>query len=188
VLRITLPIATPRLVLRPFSTADLDDVWAYQRQPEVARHLMWEPRDRRQSQQSVDQMVREDRLVEEGDCLTLAVVWPATGTVVGQVELVWLSREHRQGEIGYVFNPQHQGQGLATEAAVEMLRIGFEEFDLHRIIGRCSAQNTASARLLARLGMRQEAHFIQNVLVKGEWKEELVYAMLQDEWRSKQNG
>jgi RimJ/RimL family protein N-acetyltransferase len=103
------------------------------------------------------------------------------------VELVWLSREHRQGEVGFVFNPEYQGKGLATEAATELLRLGFEHFDLHRIIGRCNARNEASARLLERLGMRREAHFRGNVLFKGEWKEELVYAMLQREWRAKQS-
>ncbi|GAB2927011.1 GNAT family protein [Micromonospora polyrhachis] len=183
-LRISQPIATARLILRPFASADLDDVWAYQKLPEVAHHMLWPARTRDQSERAVDQMVTEDALAGEGDCLSLAVVWPDVGRVVGQVELVWLSQEHRQGELGYVFNPRYRGRGLATEAAAEMLRLGFGELDLHRIVGRCSAQNSASARLLERLGMRREAHFIHNVRLKGEWKEELVYAMLQQEWRS----
>ncbi|GAB3143495.1 GNAT family protein [Micromonospora sonneratiae] len=186
-LRISHPVATSRLILRPFTAADLDDVWAYQKLPEVARHMLWPARTRDQSERAVDQMVTEDNIAGEGDCLSLAVVWPDAGRVVGQVELVWLSREHRQGELGYVFNPQYQGKGLATEAAAEMLRLGFEALGLHRIVGRCSAQNSASARLLARLGMRQEAHFVHNVRLKGEWKEELVYAMLQHEWRSNES-
>ncbi|MEV4759411.1 GNAT family N-acetyltransferase [Micromonospora sp. NPDC049559] len=181
--RPTTPIVTSRLLLRPFTVDDVDDVWAYQRQPEVARFMAWEPRDRERSARSVEQMTGEDVLAREGDCLTLAVVWPETGTVVGQVELVWLSEEHRQGEIGYVFSPRYQGRGLATEAATELLRMGFREFGLHRIIARCSARNEASARLMERLGMRREAHFVHNARHKGEWKEELVYAMLEHEFR-----
>jgi RimJ/RimL family protein N-acetyltransferase len=130
-------------------------------------------------------MVRESELTNEGDCLSLAVVWPEVGRVVGQVELVWLSKQHRQGEVGFIFNPQYQGKGLATEAATEVLRLGFDQLDLHRIIGRCAAQNDNSARLLKRLGMRQEAHFVHNAVFKGGWREELVYAMLQHEWRAR---
>jgi len=63
-----------------------------------------------------------------------------------------------------------------------MLRLGFDELGLHRIIGRCDARNTASARLMERLGMRQEAHFRENERFKGEWGDELIYAMLAREW------
>ena len=63
-----------------------------------------------------------------------------------------------------------------------MLRLGFEELGLHRIIGRCDGRNEASARLMAKLGMRHEAHFVRNEIVKGEWTDEVVYAMLGEEW------
>jgi RimJ/RimL family protein N-acetyltransferase len=183
VLRPTFPMTTARLLLRPFTMADLEDVWAYQRRADVARFMSWEPRSRQQSRAAVDQMARETGLAVDGDCLSLAVVWPDTGRVVGQVELVWHSSQHRQGEVGYVFNPEFQGKGLATEAARAVLRWGFEDFDLHRIVGRCNARNAASAALLERLGMRREAHFIETALVKGEWRDEYVYALLQREWR-----
>ena len=65
-----------------------------------------------------------------------------------------------------------------------MLRLGFEELDLHRIVGRLDARNTASARVLERLGMRLEAHLRENEFVKGEWVSELIYAVLAGEWRS----
>ena len=53
---------------------------------------------------------------------------------------------------------------------------------LHRVIGRLEARNVASARVLEKLGMRREAHFIENEWVKGEWQSEYVYAMLAEEW------
>jgi RimJ/RimL family protein N-acetyltransferase len=170
-------------MLRPFTMADLDSTWEYQRLPEVAEHMLWEPRDLAQVRVAVERMVKEDRLVHEGDCLSLAVVERERGVLVGQVELVWLGDRHGQGEIGYVLNPRHQGAGLATEAVREVLRLGFEGLRLHRIVGRCSAANTASAALLERVGMRREAHFRQNTLVKNAWRDEYVYAMLRGEYR-----
>ncbi|MBB4893641.1 RimJ/RimL family protein N-acetyltransferase [Streptomyces olivoverticillatus] len=187
-LRITEPLSTERLLLRPFTSEDVEDVWAYQRRPVVARYMRWEPRDRRQSQEAVDQMAGEVQLAEEGDCLSLAVVSPDHGKVIGQVELVWLGEEDRQGEIGCVFNPDYQGKGLATEAASAALRLGFDELGLHRIIGRCHAGNSASARLMERMGMRREAHFIDTGIFKGAWREDYVYAMLRHEWRARRAG
>jgi RimJ/RimL family protein N-acetyltransferase len=63
-----------------------------------------------------------------------------------------------------------------------MLRLGFDELGLHRIVGRLDARNTASARILEKLGMRREARLVDNERVKGEWATELVYAMLESEW------
>jgi RimJ/RimL family protein N-acetyltransferase len=175
-------IVTDRLVLRPFRMADLDDVWAYQRLPEVGRHMLWAARTLEQSRESVTRMVAENSLEKDGDYLTLAVTVAGADTVVGHVELGLISAEHRQGEIGYVFHPAYQGKGYATEATREMVRLGFEEMGLHRIVARCSVHNTASAELMKRLGMRQEAHFVECRKVNGEWREELVYAMLRREW------
>ncbi len=181
-----LPLTTERLVLRPFTAGDLDDVWSYQRLPEVVEHMLAEPRTREQSRSSVEAMVRETSLTREGDCLALAMFRPDSGTVVGHVELVWRSEPSRQGELGYVLHPDHQGRGLATEAARALLRWGFEDFGLHRIYGRCNARNAASAALLERLGMRREAHHLGNAMVKGIWRDEFVYAMLRSEWREQQ--
>jgi RimJ/RimL family protein N-acetyltransferase len=69
-----------------------------------------------------------------------------------------------------------------TEAATALLRLGFGELGLHRLTAKCSARNAASARLMERLGMRREGHLVGTRLVKGEWRDELVYAMLADEW------
>jgi RimJ/RimL family protein N-acetyltransferase len=101
------------------------------------------------------------------------------------VSLERASREHQQGEVGYVLHPDHQGHGFATEAATVMLRLGFEILGFHRIVGRLDARNEASARVLERLGMRREAHLRENEFIKGEWCDELVYAMLASEWRAR---
>jgi RimJ/RimL family protein N-acetyltransferase len=176
------PIETTRLSLRPLVPGDLDDVHAYYARPEVTRYLYWDARDRDESLEALERYSRLTAIDGEWDGLVLAVVPRDVGRVVGEVSLQWSSEEHQQGEIGFVFNPDHQGRGFAGEAALAMLRLGFEELGLHRISGRCDARNLASARLMERLGMRREAHLVENELVKGEWTDELVYAMLEQEW------
>jgi RimJ/RimL family protein N-acetyltransferase len=66
-----------------------------------------------------------------------------------------------------------------------MLNIGFEIFHFHRIYARCDPRNTGSWKVMERLGMRKEAHLIHNEIFKGEWGDELIYAILENEWRTK---
>jgi RimJ/RimL family protein N-acetyltransferase len=176
------PIRTARLLLRPYAPGDLEALFDIQSRPAVTRYLLHDVRDRGEVAQVLEQKIAASALTEEGSHLTLAVLLPGTGTLIGDVALFWLSREHRAGEIGYVFHPGHGGQGYATEAARVVLGLGFGDFGLHRIVGRLDARNTASARVLERLGMRREAHFVQNEFIKGEWTDEVVYALLDDEW------
>jgi RimJ/RimL family protein N-acetyltransferase len=126
---------------------------------------------------------RRTSLEAEGDVLQLAIVPRDVGVVVGDVSLCWRSRAHRQGELGFVLHPDHHGRGYAREASRAVLELAFEGLGVHRVEGRCDARNVASAALMQRLGMRREAHLRENELFKGEWGDELVYAILAAEWR-----
>ncbi|WP_433857684.1 GNAT family N-acetyltransferase [Streptomyces kronopolitis] len=179
------PLRTERLDLRPVTPGDLAAIHAYQRLPEVCRYLYWGPLDEAGSRASVAAKTTRTTLRESGDVLQLAVVVRASGVLAGDVTFVWKSREHRQGGIGYVFHPDHAGHGYATEASRALLRLGFEELGLHRIQAELDWRNTASARLLERLGMRREGHLRENEFLDGEWADEVVYAMLAREWRAR---
>jgi RimJ/RimL family protein N-acetyltransferase len=181
VLRPEYPIRTKRLALRPFTRDDLDAVHAYQSDPDVMRYLYAEVAlDRYATRRALDAKIGHGTLTEAGQSLILAVEHEST--VVGEVVLKWLNRQHQRGEVGFVLNPAHHRHGYATEAAEAMLFLAFDGLGLHRVIGRCDGRNTASARVLERLGMRREAHFVQNELFKGEWSDELIYAVLASEF------
>ncbi|RKT87416.1 Protein N-acetyltransferase, RimJ/RimL family [Saccharopolyspora antimicrobica] len=180
-IEITSPIRTARLVLRPFTERDEDDMLEFESRPDVARYLLNEPRTPEDNAKELAVRLKQHALREEGDTLLLAI--ELGGKVVGYTLLIWLSRPDQQGEFGYVLHPDHHGKGYASEAAAEMLRIGFEELGLHRIIGRCDPRNAASAGLMERLGMRREGHFLESQFFKGEWGGEYRYALLAEEWR-----
>lgn len=181
-LRPTFPIETDRLRLRPYRMDDLDALHAIQSDASVVRYLYREVRTRDAVRDELALRIRQDAIAAEGDKLILALERRDTAAVVGDVTLVWISREHRQGEIGFVLHPDHHGQGFAREGGEVLLGLGFEGLGLHRIIGRCDGRNTASTRVMEKLGMRREAHFRQNERVKGAWTDEIVYALLSDEW------
>ena len=88
-----------------------------------------------------------------------------------------------EADIGYELSLDYWGQGFATEAAGAMVEFGFRDLGLHRISSWCIAGNTASARVLERLGFRQEGRLRQNEYFKGRWWDTLLYALLADEWR-----
>jgi RimJ/RimL family protein N-acetyltransferase len=178
------PLETERLVLRPFGSGDLDALFSYRSRADVAQYLMWEPEDHEQVEASLDRKLLSTRFDAEGDVLALAIELRATGDLIGDVILAFVSQEHRVAEIGYIVHPDHHGHGYATEACRAILRLAFEELGIHRVIGSLEAGNVASARVLEKLGMRREAHFVENEFVKGEWQSELVYAILEREWLS----
>ena len=170
-----LPIETARLRLRRLVPGDLAALHAIHSREDVTRWLYWDPRNQDEVRTSLDAHIR--RPFDEGVVLAIDLEGELIGTANVAVG------EHRQGEVGFMLHPDHQGHGYATEAGEAMLELGFETYDLHRIVGRLEPRNTASARVLERLGMRKEAHLIENEWVKGAWQSEAVYAILAREWR-----
>jgi RimJ/RimL family protein N-acetyltransferase len=119
----------------------------------------------------------------ETECLTLAAVEQESDRLAGTLTFFLRSGEHQHGEIGFMFHPEFQGRGLAAGGARVVLRLGFGVVRLPRIFGHCDGHNLPSARLMERLGMRQEAKLIQNEWVKGEWTADWIYPILDEEWR-----
>jgi RimJ/RimL family protein N-acetyltransferase len=176
------PVRSARLLLRPLTTADADDLVEYRSIPEVCRYVPFEPQDSAEVLARIGGVWRRQTLDQEGDSITLGAELMGAGKVIGDVLLRWLSAEHSCGEIGYAFNPAYSGRGFAAEAAHAGLHLAFDEMGLHRVIARIDARNSASARLASRLGMRQEAHLRENEWFKGEWTDELDFALLAPEW------
>jgi RimJ/RimL family protein N-acetyltransferase len=185
VLRPDFPLVSERLLLRPFEDRDFDALHVMQSDPAVARFLYWDARSADEVRAQLERIKPMNRIDETSDSLRLAALRRDSGELVGDYSLRLASREHRQGEIGFITHPAHQGLGFATEGSLVLLRLGFEVLGLHRIFGSCDALNTASARVMERLGMRREAHFRESEIFKGSWGDELIYAMLAAEWRAR---
>ncbi|HEX5900293.1 MAG TPA: GNAT family protein [Solirubrobacteraceae bacterium] len=178
-----MPIETERLRLRPLHEDDLGALHAIQSREDVCRWLYWGPRSQDEVREALERQIAGLR-ERPAEGVNLAVEPVATGGLVGHVSLSVGPPEHRQGEIGFLLHPDHQGRGYATEAAEAMLALAFDTYGLHRVVGRLEPRNVASARVLEKLGMRREAHLIENEWVKDEWQSELVYAVLAREWRA----
>jgi RimJ/RimL family protein N-acetyltransferase len=176
-------LETPRLILRPFQESDLEAFAAYRSDPQVARYQGWEaPYTLEQAAAFIREM-QSTRPGAPGAWYQIAIERKSTPGLIGDCAFHILANEPRQAEIGFSLSSAFQGQGYATEAVRRLLDYLFGELDLQRVSAICDAENTASARLLERVGMRREGHFIENIWFKGAWGSEYAYAILQKEWK-----
>jgi RimJ/RimL family protein N-acetyltransferase len=176
---------TPRLTLRRWELSDLDDLAPIYASEDVARYLYWSVRDRAETLAKLKSCIMRPVEVVDENVLPVAAVLNESGRVVGDFILRWTNDEHRQGEIGGSLHPDYHGRGLAVEVYRELLAIGFEQFSLHRIVGRCDARNVASIRALEKVGLVREAHLVENEFVKGEWTDEVVLAIRRSQWQAR---
>jgi RimJ/RimL family protein N-acetyltransferase len=177
-----LPVLTSRLELRAFRTEDLEPLLAFHGDPEAVRFVPYAPRNRPTMATVLDGKVLSTSLSDVGDKLELAVTLRSEQTLIGDLLLALRSVEHETLEVGYIFSPAWTGRGYATEAVRALLDLAFAELGARRVIARVDARNTASLALLDRLGLRREAHLVENEWFKGELSDEIDYGLLAREW------
>lgn len=178
-----LPIETSHLRLRPFERGDCEAVARYHTLPTVQRYVERPTRYAEDVALAVEVMRKQVELHRPGDALTLAMTRKGDFVLVGQVSLKWSDATSGQGEVRFVIDPAHSGQGYLTEALMAMFDLAFTHFRVHRLMVRCDGRSHHSAKLMQKLGMRLEAHYREHALFQGEWDEELHFALLDREWR-----
>ena len=176
------PVCTSRLVLRTMTVDDVDDIHSYQSREDVCRYLQFEPRTRDEVAEKVAKYSTALALSGDGDYWQLAIERASDpGRVIGDVYFTIKSAADAAGEIGWTLHPDHTGAGYMTEAASAVLGIAFDDLGLHRVRAVLDARNDASIALCKRLGMREEAYFVEDLWFKGEWADTAIYAILDRE-------
>ncbi len=174
-------LETARLRLRHFSEADLPTFLAYRNDPEIARYQSWETITAGQARALISEQLHLHPGTP-GTWFQFAIALKTTDDLIGDCMLHVRADDPQQGEIGYTLAREEQGRGYATEAIRAVLTYAFETLDLHRVIATVDCRNTPSIRLLERVGMRREGHFLQDAWYKGEWCDDYLYALLHVEW------
>jgi RimJ/RimL family protein N-acetyltransferase len=176
-------LESERLRIRRFQDSDLDPFWNYRNDPEVARYQGWGvPYTREKAKDFIVEM-KAKRPSMQGEWFQAAVEEKNSGEMLGDVAFYPKKRES-QAYIGYTIARPYWRKGYGREAARCLLVYLFSELDLHRVIAVTDVKNIASFRMLEHLGFRREAHFIENLIFKGNWASEYYYAMLKREWES----
>ncbi len=167
-------------MLRPATAADADAMFAYRSMPQVARWMTQLPTDA--------EAWRADIGRRHPYALMILLDREPIGDLFLKTEDAWAQAEVRDratdvcAEIGWCLAPAHEGHGYATEAVRELLTIAFDGLGLRRVFANCFADNDPSWRLMERLGMRREAHTVQDTLGRdGTWYDGLMYALRAEE-------
>ncbi len=178
-------LITPRLRLREFSELDFQafremdaraELHTYERElPGVA-----ETRD------TLNSLLR-DALEAPRTNYRLAITIRPNDTVKGIVKLARQWEAIREWEVGWAVHPDEWGKGYASEAAWYLMDWGFKELSIHRTVAFCHSSNTASVRVMEKLGMQQDGKLRETRWLHGEWWDEYVYAVLDKDWLGKKD-
>lgn len=177
-------IETPRLRLRPLSEQDLPAFLGYRNDPEVAHWQSFTPPYPQSAAEALFGDCDASLPLATGGWRQIAIARREDDALLGDCA-VCLSADGRQAETGITLATSQQGHGYAQEAFRALFDWLFAVQGLHRIHASCDPANIASARLLRRLGMRQEAHLRQSLWFKGGWADDLVFAILAEEWAAR---
>jgi RimJ/RimL family protein N-acetyltransferase len=174
-------LPTARLILRDFRKNDWEAVHEYGADLEVVRYMPWGPNTEADTKEFIERSLASQR-EEPRTKFEFAVTLAESGRLIGGAGIRVSAPADRGGDMGYCLHPDFWGQGYATEAAAAIVGFGFGKLGLHRVFATCDTGNAASARVLEKVGMRREAHFRRDSIIRGEWRDSYLYAVLEDEW------
>lgn len=178
------PLETERLILRKLMKSDFAAVHSYASCAENTNYMLWGPNSEEQTSAFIDKAIAE---AEEVSCMNYhyAVEMKDTGVLIGACSM---EISNDEAEIGWILHRDYWKQGFGTEMSKELLRFGFEEMNLHRIVAYCDSDNVGSYRMMEKIGMRREGLFIESRpahrLCAKKYSDELAYAILKDEWET----
>lgn len=174
-------IVTDRLKIAGLGRNDAEAMYQYRSDPEVCRYQNWVP-DSMEEVETFISGLSEIAFDTADTWYQLAIRLGSNGTLIGDVGIHFMADQSRQAEIGITIAPAHQGKGYAVESVTAILDYLFVELRKHRIFASVDPRNSPSLKLLKRIGMRQEAHFRQSLWFKGEWADDVIFALLKEEW------
>jgi RimJ/RimL family protein N-acetyltransferase len=173
-------INTERLLLRHLSQDDAADLFSYRSKLDVYRYQQFRPTTVEDARVFIN---RTSAIPGRMDTwYQLGIIILKTNEFIGDTGIYFLPPEARQVELGITLKPSQQMQGFATEALSWLIDYLFRNMSVQRIICSVDPRNKRSIRLMNRLGFRQEAHFHKSLFQDNEWQDDLIFAILEDEW------
>lgn len=171
-------LSTDCLHLRPIHKDDAQAILDYRADAETNKYQDFIPT-------TIDEVYEiiadcSEEFDEEGTSFQLVIIHAESDTIIGDIALQFL--DEYQVEINCTIASLWQQKGFATEALITLIDFLFQEGEKHRIIVSIDPNNEAATKLLARIGFRKEAHFIESFYHNGSWVDDVQYGLLNREW------
>jgi len=174
-------------VLAGLGPEDCPQMLAYRSHPLVTRFQLWRPA----RLEDVQEMIRKMELTVFGamdSWYQLGVFLRSSRELIGDLGMHFLSPDNQQTEIGFTIAPGYQRRGYGNEAVFAAVDYLFGTLHKHRVTASAAPENAPSRALLEKIGMRMEGHLRQSVWVADHWEDDVVYAVLDVEWREGRRG
>jgi ribosomal-protein-alanine N-acetyltransferase len=173
-------LETNRLGLREFVESDWKTVLEYQNDPRYLRFYPWKRRSEAEVRAFIQIFIEWQSYLHRNK-YQFALTLKNSGQLIGNIGIRKENFSDHQAELGYEINPKFWGQGYASEAALAMRNFGFQKLGLHRIWAHCLEENTASRRVLEKVGMRLEGILREDEFFKERYWSTCMYAILINE-------
>ncbi len=173
-------LKTDRLILRPLALTDAKDVQRLAGEREIADTTLNIPHPYVDGAAEAWISTRRAQF-EAGDAIVYALTDAESGELIGAVGLQ-IEKDFDKAELGYWIGKPYWNNGYATEAAARLVRYGFEELELNRVLSRHLSRNPASGRVMQKLGMVFEGTLRQDTKKWDKYEDLCVYGLLREEW------
>jgi len=193
-----LELRTPRLLLRPFTMDDVEDVLEYINDLEWASYQVNIP-PVPYTRKDVETLVAmfsdpsywetgHPGLPSSGNGAGLLQIYAVVfeGKVIGEIALNQRDedRQNERVELAYTLSRQHWNKGLMTEAARAVMNWAFQTYSFNRMFAWCDPRNIGSWRVLEKMGMKCEGQLRSHMKWNGEFRDQLYYGILRSEWKA----
>ncbi|WP_417291471.1 GNAT family N-acetyltransferase [Corallibacter sp.] len=174
-------IETKRTILRPMKQEDAEAVFNYRSDSKTNQFQGWIPKSAEDVNEFINKNPDEFNVPETW--FQLVIIETISDKIIGDIGIHFSDERNLQCEIGCTLNKEYHKQGFASETLQAVIDYLFTRLEKHRIFASLDPKNESSVNLMKRLGFRKEAHFKQSLWLRGNWVDDLVYAMLQSEWK-----
>jgi RimJ/RimL family protein N-acetyltransferase len=177
------PLITERLLIRPMERSDADELFKYRCDTKTNKYQGWIPETPEDATDFITKKISPEIDIPD-TWFQFVIILRSDNILIGDIGIHFLKSGDNQVEIGYTLDKNYHRKGYATESLYAIIDFLFREMNKHRIIAGIDPRNKRSVRLIKRLGFRKEGHFRESSLIRNEWTDDLVFAMLNEEWKN----
>jgi RimJ/RimL family protein N-acetyltransferase len=174
-------LETQRLILRNYTKEDFERVHAYASMPLFSQYDVWGPNTEEDTIKFLNDNIEKSQ-VENRFEFTFAICLKDNGLLIGGCGLVRESEKSAIASIGYSIHPDHQSLGYATECSHSLINYGFNILGLEVIYATCDSRNSASYRVMEKIGMIRVGHFLKNKRIRGALRDSFRYELLKENY------
>lgn len=172
-------ISTERLFLRSIKLSDAVSILRYRSNPIVYKYQNWKPETLEDVKSFISENISSVPNIPN-TWYQLGIFIKEDSELIGDIGIHFI--DNLQVEIGFTLSLEYQGKGYATEAVIEVINYMFYTLKKHRVTASVDPRNTKSISLLNIINMRKEAHFRKSIWFNEEWADDIVFAILEEEW------